>query len=297
MDVLAPRRGDACIDGTLGAGGHARELLRRIPGGILLAVDWNGEALRETAAQLERLVDTERLGVTICARHGNFRDIKEFAAACLPDGKADCVLLDLGMSSDELEGDRGMSFRKDAPLIMRYDGDTRKLTGAQVVNEYREAELRDILRTYGEERYAHRIARAIVARRKQERIYRTGDLARIVERAVPHIGGRRHPALRTFLALRVYVNEELENLKQALDALPELMKPGGRTAVISFHSLEDRIVKNCFKDYEAEGKGTLLTKKPIVPTAAEREENPRSRSAKLRVIKFAERIKGHSERD
>lgn len=212
--------------------------------------------------------------------------MKAVAEEELPEGKASCLLLDLGLSSDELEDNLGMSFRKDAPLIMRYDGDTEALTAARVLNEYREEELKNIVRTYGEERFAGRIARAIVERRKREHIYRTGDLARIIEHAVPKMQRRRHPALRTFLALRIYVNRELENLERALDALPELLRPGGRAAVLSFHSLEDRIVKNRFKAYVHEGKGIALTKKPIVPTEAEKEGNPRSRSAKLRAIIF-----------
>lgn len=201
--------------------------------------------------------------------------------------EANGLILDLGFSTEELEkSGRGFSFLKDEPLDMRYDIDGEITTAAEVVNSYPEKDLADIFYIYGEERMSRQIAKKIVEERRKERIMTTGRLVEVVKMAVGkgYEKGRINPATRVFQALRIYVNKELENLETILKNLPEIIRPNGRVVIISFHSLEDRIVKNYFKQMEKEGKGEILTKKPVVASKEEIISNPRSRSAKLRAI-------------
>ncbi|HID87122.1 MAG TPA: 16S rRNA (cytosine(1402)-N(4))-methyltransferase RsmH [Anaerolineae bacterium] len=285
---LQPRPGGRYIDATVGGGGHARGLLEgSSPDGRLLGIDADPMAIALARQSLAEY------GERVILVNGNFAHLKEIAAShgfCPVDG----ILLDLGLSSFQLErAERGFSFQLEGPLDMRYDPQQGR-TAADLVNTLPEDQLADILWRYGEEPRARRIARAIVAHRP---IRTTTELAEIVQRTVPR-RRRIHPATRTFLALRIAVNEELDALARALPQAVELLAPGGRLAVISFHSLEDRIVKEFFRD-QARGcicppdvpvcvchhQPTLevLTKKPIRPSEAEVRRNPRSRSARLRL--------------
>ncbi|MCS6909705.1 MAG: 16S rRNA (cytosine(1402)-N(4))-methyltransferase RsmH [Anaerolineales bacterium] len=275
---LQPKPGGFYIDGTVGAGGHAAGILERSgPDGRLLGLDRDPAALEVARAALacfgER-VQLERASYTELARY-------------VAEGSADGVLLDLGLSSLQLDDPaRGFAFRHDGPLDMRYDPDAA-LNAAEIVNEWPLDELADLLYRYGEERHSRRIARAIVAARP---LRTTGELAKVVARAV---GGRRakiHPATRTFQALRIAVNGELEALQTVLPLAVRVLKPGGRLVVISFHSLEDRIVKRFIRahlrpDGDAKNVPTLreVTRKPVEPAEAEIAANPRARSARLRV--------------
>ena len=291
ITALNPKPGDVCVDGTVGGGGHAAELVRRSPGGMFLGIDWNKNAVTRVREKLTALVDREGLAVTVNVVQGNFSRLEDIVREELSGKRVDCLLLDLGLSSYELEEKMGFSYREDAPLIMRYDEDTAGLTAARVVNEYDEKTLAHIFSEYGEERFAGRIAGSIVRERRKQPLYRTGELVQAVERALPHgHHSRRHAALRTFLALRLFVNKERENLESALAALPRIMAPQGRASIISFHSLEDRIVKQALKLYGpprlAASRREAGSGKPIRPGPKEIARNPRSRSAKLRIAMF-----------
>lgn len=280
LEVLDPKPGEFFIDGTVGGGGHAREILKRIgPNGKLLAIDWN-------KISAERFRETTKSFNNVLVRNASYAKLSELLAEHhLP--KADGLLLDLGFSSDELEvSGRGFSFMNDEPLIMTYSDEQEPVH--QLLRRVNEKDLERIIRTFSEERYAGRIAKAIKEAGRKERIMRTGEIARIIANAVPrgYERGRIHPATRTFQALRIYANRELENIERVLARVPEVIAHGGRVAVISFHSLEDRIVKNHFRTLEREGGGKLLTKKPIQAGDREVKENPRSRSAKLRAIRI-----------
>lgn len=279
--ALAPRPGGRYLDATVGGGGHALAVLQAAqPGGMLLGIDADPDALAATA---ERLAEAG-LRQQAVLRHGSFADL---AALATEAGftAVDGILFDLGVSSYQLDTpERGFSFAADGPLDMRLDP-TQGLTAADLVNRLGERELADILFQYGEEHAARRIARAIVERRRAQPFLRTADLAAVVARAVGGRHGRIHPATRTFQALRIAVNQELDRLAVALPQAVALLAPGGRLAVISFHSLEDRIVKQ-FLRAEAAGETprlALITKKPVVASDAEVAANPRARSAKLRV--------------
>jgi 16S rRNA (cytosine1402-N4)-methyltransferase len=287
VDALRPKAGGIYIDGTLGGGSHTEELLRRSgPDGRVLSLDVDPEALQRAKTRLKSY-GKRWMGV-----EGNFRDLAELARR---EGFTPCdgVLLDLGLSSDELEDPkRGISFRIDGPLDMRLGPYSNRdgITAATIVNGWREADLTKLLREIGEERYASRIASAIFKARKASSIERTTELADIVRAAVPagYERGRIDPATRTFQALRIAVNDELEALSDVLTQARSILAPGGRISVISFHSLEDRIVKQSFKGAD---DLAIITKKPLVPSSQEVTQNPRSRSAKLRI---AEKI-NHSE--
>ena len=280
VEWLAPQPGGAFLDASASTGGHALAIGRHLtPGGLLVAVDWDESAL-EVACR--RLADLDLRVVTIW---GNFRDLTALvrSAGC---EKFDGILLDLGVSSWALDdAARGFSFQRDGPLDMRMN---RKmgLTAERLVNRYTKEELRRIFREEGEERWGGRIASAIVRRRAQRPIHTTGDLADIVARAVPRPRGRRrlHPATRAFMAIRATVNEEAANLGAVLPQLPALLRPGGRAAVLAYHSIEARAVKEAFRRQAREGLVRLLTKKPLRPTEAEQKDNPRSRSGRLRVV-------------
>jgi 16S rRNA (cytosine1402-N4)-methyltransferase len=293
VSLLDVRPGETVVDATFGAGGHASLLAARLRGdGKLIAIDRDPTV----APFFERF----RRGTPVKARlhHGEFSDILTRLAE---NGvRADAVLLDLGVSSMQIDRpDRGFSYAVDAPLDMRMDP-ASELTASEVVNEASERDLTDIFRRFGEERYARPIARAIVARRRSERFERTGDLVEVVKAAIPAPArfGEGHPAKRIFQALRIEVNDELGALERALPAALEMLRPGGRLAVISFHSLEDRIVKQflrrqeqgctCPPDFPVCVCGSQPTmratpRRAVRPSAAEVARNPRAQSARLRV--------------
>jgi len=271
---LAPGR--EILDCTLGGGGHARAALERItPGGRLVGIDRDEEALEKVRENLKNFRDE-----TVFVR-GNFRDLDSILAS-FGIGKVDGALFDLGLSSLQLEeAERGFSIKLDGPLDMRMDK-RQRYDAAQLVNSLNEIEIAHILRDFGEERFSRRIAKAIVRKRP---LKTTRELSELVVSTVPHKArhGRIHPATRTFQALRIAVNDELESLRLGLDAAISHLKKRGRICVISFHSLEDRIVKNKFKDCKDRDILKIITKKPVTPQDEEVLINPRSRSAKLRV--------------
>ncbi|MBP9864365.1 16S rRNA (cytosine(1402)-N(4))-methyltransferase RsmH [Patescibacteria group bacterium] len=278
MDALQPHAGGRYVDGTLGGGTHSRELLvRSAPGGRVLSFDLDRNAIERMKASLTPEQSKRWIGA-----EANFRDMAQVIER-ESFSPIDGIVIDLGLSSDELSDPaRGFSFMQDGPLDMRLGQHAQDLTAAGIVNSWKEHELAEIIRDYGEERMARRIAEVIVKARKSEKIYRTAQLADIVVAALPrsYEHGRIHPATRTFQALRIAVNDELGALKEAIVGAREVLRPGGRLAIISFHSLEDRIVKQAFKGAE---DLNIITKKPLIPTEEERQQNPRSRSAKLRI--------------
>ena len=281
IEKLDPYGGEFVIDGTLGAGGHAKAFIDRIgTNGKFLGIDWDREAV-ERARRSLGTVSLEKLVL----REGNYRDLQEILRAEGMD-KADILLLDLGFSSDQLDNQRGFSFQKNEPLIMTYNDEATPAYSA--IRQLKRRELAEMIRRFSDERYAERIAEAIYERGKKEPIKTTGELAEVIRGAVPenYERGRINPATRTFQAIRMYINDELGNLVGVLGSLKEIVKSGGRVGIISFHSKEDRIVKNHFRDMAKAGEAELITKKPIQATDEEIRTNPKSRSAKLRVIKI-----------
>lgn len=270
------------IDATVGQGGHALRIAELVgPGGTLLALDADESSLRVAK---ERLTGVR----THCIfMHGNFRNIKEHAARA-GITTADAILFDLGWHSGQLMSGRGFSFKEDAPLLMTLSEkpEAYHVTAKDIIANWEEDDLVTLFREMGEERFAGRIARVIVEARRAAPITRSLELATLVASAVPakFRSGRIHPATKVFQALRIAVNDELESLRVGIQGALELLAPRGRLAIITFHSLEDRIVKHAFKDAAARAIGTVITKKPIVATRAEQKENPRSRSAKLRIF-------------
>ncbi len=298
LRFLACREGGTYVDGTVGGGGHAGEILKKIiPGGRLIGIDRDSEALAESEKKLAPFGDRKVLV------EGNFADMAEILQE-LGIEKVDGILLDLGVSSHQLDtAERGFSFSADAPLDMRMDRG-RGVSARDLVNSLPEQELKRIIREYGEDMMAGKIAKAIVARRRESAIETTRELAGIILNAVPpHVRRMKiHPATRTFQALRIAVNDELNHLYRAINEGTGLLKDGGRFVIISFHSLEDRIVKNQFRSWEKgcicppdfprctcdrKARLKVLTRKPVVPGDEEVAANPRARSAKLRA---AERI-------
>lgn len=294
IEYLDLKPGSFLIDGTFGAGGHSVSIIEKLErNGILLAVDWDKESLQRGKKIIE--ANFQFPSASWCT---NFQLIFENANyADLPDilkkhnlGKADGVLLDLGFSSDQIEASgRGFSFLRDEPLDMRYN--RKSLTVAEVVNSFSEKDLADIFYKYGEERRSRQIAKNIVEYRREKRVLTTFDLVEAITKSnksnrTNWTNRKIHPATRVFQALRIYVNDELGNLEKFLNNILTVLKPNGRAAIISFHSLEDRLVKNHFKDLEKEGKARILTKKPVVATREEILVNPRARSAKLRAIEI-----------
>lgn len=275
---LAPRGKSLFVDGTLGGGGHARAILEAAGSGArLLGIDRDPDRIRQAEEALRPFGEAVRLV------QGRFSEIDRLIDPAWKR-RVDGIVLDLGFSSDQMDDpSRGLSFRGDGPLDMRLDPGSGP-TAAEILADAGEEEIADILFRFGEERRSRRIARAICLERERRPIARTTDLADLVERA---LGGRRgariHPATRTFQALRIAVNRELEELEEGLPRLWKCLGPGGRLVVISFHSLEDRIVKGFFRRKAAVGRGTVLTRKPERPSAGEILENPRARSAKLRA--------------
>ncbi len=267
------------VDGTVGLAGHAAALLERATEARLLGLDRDAETLALAARRLAPF------GARVVLRHADFRHLADEAAACGVDA-AHAILLDLGLSSYQLaHSGRGFSFQAEEPLDMRFDT-RQRLTAAELLRTAPEPELARLLATYGEEPAARRIARRLVAARARGPIATTRALAEVVAGAIPpHRRPHRiHPATRTFQALRIAVNDELGSLEQALPAGARLLAPRGRFGVIAFHSLEDRLVKRAFRGLAAEPGFRLATPKPIRPGDDEVRDNPRARSAKLRVL-------------
>ena len=298
MEGLDLRRSGIYLDCTLGGGGHSEEILKSLgPEGALYGIDRDQEAIEAASARLKALDAPARF----CALRGNFHDAKALLNA---EGVAavDGILADLGVSSHQLdERSRGFSYHDDAPLDMRMDR-SQLLTARDIVNTWNEDELTRILTDYGEEKWARQIARVICDRRREAPIETTGRLVDLIDAAIPKKFRERdgsHPARRTFQALRIAVNDELGPLSQAIDDLVSLLRPGGRLCVITFHSLEDRIVKTAFRRLSdpcicpksfpvcvcgRKPQVKLITRKPITASAEELAENPRARSASLRVV-------------
>lgn len=287
LEALQPKPGEFFIDATLGAGGHAKEILARIgPSGKLLAVDADARAVEIFKSEIKN----QKSEILILQR--NFKDIPKILKE-KNLGKADGLLLDLGLSSDELAASgRGFSFQVNEPLLMTFDNAATPVR--EILATHSTAQLAHIIRLYSEERYAERIAAEIKNTLRRRPIATTFDLRDAVLRAVPrsYERGRIHPATRTFLAFRIYANHEYENLETVLRALPEILRDGGRVAVITFHSGEDRVVKNVLREMSKAGALALLNKKVIVPSRDEIRTNPRSRSAKLRsaIVKVKQEV-------
>ena len=283
------------VDGTLGVGGHSYEILRRLsPKGRLIGIDQDGEALKAAG---ERLKEFEN---QITLVRSNYCEIDKVLKE-LNVEKVDGILLDIGVSSYQLDNlERGFSYKSDAPLDMRMDT-RQELTAADVVNTYSENELFKIIKDYGEDKFAKNIAKHIVLARKEKPLETTKELSEVIKRAIPMKvkakGG--HPAKKTFQAIRIEVNQELTVLKESIDKMIDLLKPNGRICIITFHSLEDRIVKTKFRENEnpctcppnfpvcvcgKKSKGKVITRKPIIPSEDEIEENKRAKSSKLRIF-------------
>ena len=282
------------VDGTLGGAGHALEVIKRLKGGRLIGIDQDADAIK---AATERLIDYKNRVIIVRDNYVNIENILKREGI----DKVDGIYVDLGVSSYQLDtADRGFTYRFDAPIDMRMD-DRNELKASDIVNNYSEAELFHIIRDYGEDRFAKNIAKHIVEYRNKKKIETTFELVDIIKSAIPMkiqvTGG--HPAKRTFQAIRIELNKELEVLKDSIDVMIELLKPGGRLSVITFHSLEDRIVKQAFKKAESpcvcpkkfpvcvcgnKSKGRVITRKAVLPSKEELEENSRAKSAKLRVF-------------
>jgi len=295
LALLAPERGGTFVDGTLGGGGHAEAVLSRLPQtGRLIGIDRDWEAVHAAGDRLSSY------GSRFAALHGNFFDMRALLGG-IGVASVDGILLDLGVSSHQLDTQaRGFSYKADAPLDMRMD-QSAPLSAREVVNTYPEAELARVLWAYGEERFSRRIAERICRAREQYPIESTLQLAQIVREAIPakYRGEPQHPARRTFQALRIEVNGELSGLDRAVEEACGLLQKGGRLCIITFHSLEDRIVKQAFRRFESpctcppsapvcvcgkEPKAKILTRKPLTASPEEEARNFRSTSAKLRCI-------------
>ena len=279
LSSLNLKAGDVIVDATVGGGGHAAEILKAItPGGRLIGIDADDEALKAAGESLKGFNGSFKL------IRGNFREVDAILSR---EGIAhvDGALFDLGVSSYQLESPtRGFSIKHDSRLDMRMNAGAA-LTAYHIVNRYSEKDLSDIIGKFGEDRFCRRIARAIVQARGKKPIETTFDLVRVIHRTVGSRHGRSKidPATRTFQAIRIIVNDELKALEEGIRKAVGSLNAGGRIAVISFHSLEDRIVKNIFKEYKANQILQILTKKPITASEEEAAINPRARSAKLRV--------------
>lgn len=273
IEWLAPQPGKVIVDGTLGGGGHSRLLAERLAGqGQIIGIDRDPQAVERTAKILD--------GLPVTCIHGSYADLPEILNE-LGTEQVDGVLLDLGLSSDQLaDQERGFSFTVDGPLDLRFDP-TQGEPAWRLLDRLSAEHLANIIFEFGEERYSRRIAKAVLETRRDSPIRTAGQLADLVRRCVPRSRTTNlDPATRTFQALRIAVNDELKILDQALARLPDCVRPGGRIAIISFHSLEDRRVKVAFRQDQ---RYVILTKKPIRPNESELQRNPRSRSAKLRV--------------
>ena len=293
IDGLNIKENGIYVDGTLGGAGHSSKIVEKLsPKGILIGIDRDTEALKSASERLKAFKNVKYV-------HGNHDDIKDILEE-LNINEVDGILLDLGVSSYQLdEASRGFSYMQDAPLDMRMDK-TSELTADYIVNNYSEEKLADIIYEYGEEKFSRNIARKICEYRKIKKIETTKELTEIIEKAIPGFAKKEgHPAKRTFQAIRIEVNDEIKPLYNTVKDCIEVLKPGGRLCIITFHSLEDRAVKLAYAD--AQGKctcpgdlpycvcgvksvGKIINKKPILPTKEEMEENSRSKSAKLRIF-------------
>jgi 16S rRNA (cytosine1402-N4)-methyltransferase len=278
VEALKIKNSGVYVDATLGLGGHAEGILQKTRKCMIIGIDRDSEALEVAKKRLKDYPNIQFV-------KNNFSNIKAVVNR-LGYERVDGILFDLGVSTLQLKSEgRGFSFLKDEPLDMRMDR-TQRLTAEEIVNGYSEKALATVIWQYGEERYSKRIARAIINARRKRPIKSCRELATIIEKAVGK-RGRIHPATRTFQALRIKVNEELKELSTAIDTGAEILESGGRMCVLSYHSLEDRIVKRGFKRLVEDGLFKIITKKPMVPNPQERALNPSSRSAKLRI---AERL-------
>lgn len=278
---LAPKEGQIILDATVGGGGHSEAICKAMKTGTIVCLDEDEDAIDRSRTRL--VSSTGGCGCEFLFCRKNFRRLDE-ALESFSIREINHALFDLGMSSFHLEeSGRGFSFQKDEPLKMSFGKEGGEFTARDIVNKWNEENIATILSAYGEEQQAKRIARAIVDERKKKPIETTGELAKLIERIVRR-RGRIHPATKTFQALRIAVNDEFGSLKEAIPKAFSRIKKGGRIAVISFNSLEDRFVKSFFRELKQNNKGVLVTKKPIVPGVNEKKNNPRSRSAKLRII-------------
>ena len=279
MHFLNPSPGKVIIDATVGGGGHAEEIARRIsPGGILIGIDKDSESLKIVSERLK----VKDIDLKLINR--DFRKIKQIVDE-LNIGEVDGILCDLGISSIQMEtAERGFSIKNNGPLDMRMDR-KQEIMAREIINNFTESELSSLIKDLGEDRFAKRIARGIVNSRRKKKIESTSELANIVLRSIPYSKKKWHihPATRTFQALRIIVNDELGAIEDALMDMPAILKKGGRVCMLSFHSLEDRIVKTMFRNFKSEGVFSILTKKPVRPGEDEVLVNPRARSVKLRA--------------
>jgi 16S rRNA (cytosine1402-N4)-methyltransferase len=283
IEVLDLKKGDTVLDCTINGGGHSFVIAESIgKRGTLIGLDEDAGALSRAK---EHLAGS---GAKVILKESNFRNLdKVLLMAGI--GEVDKVLFDFGLSSDQLDNSgRGFSFKRDEPLLMTLGIVPKlgQLTALEILNSWSEEDLAGIIYEYGEERFSRRIAHGIAEARKKDVIRTTAELSEIIKRSVPasYRNGRIHPATRTFQAIRIAVNDELGAIKEGLAKASQAISPGGRVVVISFHSLEDRIVKQYFRDLAKSGKFRLITKRPIVPEREEEKANPRARSAKLRAI-------------
>ncbi len=297
IEYLNPKPGDKIIDATFGAGGHTLALLEKIkPGGQILGIEIDRDFFQKSKEKFSKI-----RGITLV--NDSYSNLVEIAERNNFLG-ADAILFDLGLSSWHLsQSGRGFSFLKNEPLDMRFSSRPDLIPAREIINLWPKEEIEKILREFGEEKFARSIAEKIIEARKIKPILTTSELVDVVKNGVPvwyqsasrtriprsRASGSlrgRHFATKTFQALRMAVNRELENIELGLRQIPRVLKRGGRAGVISFHSLEDRIVKNIFREFKEKGIGQILTKKPIQPSFEEKSQNPRSRSAKLRVIEI-----------
>lgn len=296
VDSLNVKNGGIYVDGTLGGGGHSYQILKRMNGkGRLIGIDQDEDAI---CAATERLREYGDMVTIVRDNYCNIKNVLDNLGITGVDG----IVLDLGVSSYQLDtSERGFSYMEDGPLDMRMDN-RKNITAEDIVNDYSEMELFHIIRDYGEDKFAKNIAKHIVMERQKERITTTGQLADIVKAAIPmkvRAAKGGHPAKKTFQAIRIELNRELDVLKQSIDTMIDLLNDDGRLCIITFHSLEDRIVKNSFRKNEnpctcppdfpvcvcgKKSKGKIITRKPVVPSAEELEENRRAKSSKLRVF-------------
>jgi len=281
VEYLNVEKNKNYIDATGGSGGHSKEILKRnYPKGKVLIIDLDDYAIKVLKEEFIKELKNNR----VIIKQGNYKDLLEIAKE-VNFKEVGGVLFDLGMSKMNLENsNRGFSFNRDEPLLMTYNSDA-SYTAYDFVNYESFEKIRDVLRDYGEEKYASRIAKKIIEKRKIKKIETSLELSQLIEEIYPKRNFKIHPATRTFQAIRIYINDELNNLVRGLDGAFKLIETGGTIVVLSYHSLEDRIVKKFFKQKELENIAKILIKKPITPTLEEINLNPSSRSAKLRAIK------------
>lgn len=277
LDTLITKQDGLYVDATFGGGGHSKAILEHFPQSNILGIDWDKDAHDNATPLLEAY--PERLSIVF----GNFGHLYKILKKQGVHG-VEGILADFGTSQHQIHHKEGFSFAHNTPLDMRMSNSHFTTTAASIIAYATPEELRHILWTYGEEQQAKRIVNAIVEERKKWKIKTTGHLAELIEKIIPRRGAVTHPATKTFQALRIVVNKELQNIESFLPAAFEALKPGARLACISFHSLEDRLVKEFFKQKERETTGRIMTKKALIADEQERTANPSSRSAKLRVL-------------